>query len=234
MAKKRASFLLWQKVTAGVIAVVAIGILGAMYTMVVTEAPLGQFVEGEHYQLIEEPRRVRGDKVEVMEFFSYACVHCFNFDAPLNAWVEDNAETVNFIRTPAIGSNYWRILGRSYYTMAELGILEENHDRLFREIHEVRRPMDSVDDFAGFVDGSGTSAVAFRSMFNSAVINRRVEFADEMARRLRVASVPTIVVNGKYLVRITNEVGPTRMLEVMDHLIEKEMAAEQPTAMSGE
>jgi hypothetical protein len=67
-------------------------------------------------------------------------------------------------------------------------------------------------------------------MFNSSVIDRRIEFADQMSRRLRISTVPSIIVNGKYMVRVTADVGPSRMLEIMDHLVERELA---PTAETG-
>jgi predicted DsbA family dithiol-disulfide isomerase len=45
-----------------------------------------------------------------------------------------------------------------------------------------------------------------------------------MARRLKVAMVPSIVIQGKYLVRTSGSVGPKRMLDVMDYLLAKELA----------
>ncbi|XOV87502.1 MAG: thiol:disulfide interchange protein DsbA/DsbL [Pseudomonadota bacterium] len=225
MAKKGGKFLLWQKITVGAVAVLIVGVLGYLYTLVLTEAPLGEFVEGEHYTTLTDPRRVRGDKIEVMEFFSYACIHCYNFDPDLEAWAAANEDRVEFVRTPAVGSNFWRLLGRTYYTMAELGALKDNHTALFREIHDVRRPLDSPEKLTAWMVDRGVSENAFRSMFNSPLVNRHLETADQLARRLRVASVPTIVVNGKYMVNITSTVGTTRMLEVMDHLVAKEMAA---------
>jgi len=224
MAKKQQRALMIQKLAVGAAVVAIVGLLGFLYTLVLTEAPLGEFVEGEHYITIENPRRVRGDKVEVMEFFSYGCVHCFDFDPKLNDWVADNRDRIEFVRTPAISSNFWRLLARTYYAMDELGVLEENHSRLFNDLHNARRDLDSLDKMAAWIDGHGTTAAAFKSMAASPAVEQRLELADRLARRLEVTSVPTIVVNGKYLVRITSEVGPTRMLDVMEHLVDKEMA----------
>lgn len=223
MANKNTRFLLAQKIIVGAIGVLVLVLFGVLYSMVITEAPLGDFVEGEHYVVIENPRRIRGDKIEIMEFFSYACVHCYNFDPKLNDWVAENKDKIRFVRTPAVGNNYWRILARAYYTMEELGILEDNHAALFRAIHEMNRPLDSAEQLASWFDGKGTTAEAFRSMFDSPLIDRKMEIADQLARRLRIISVPSIFVNGKYTVRITSEVGPSRMLDVMDHLVEKEL-----------
>ena len=69
---------------------------------------------------------------------------------------------------------------------------------------------------------------AFRETFNSASVVNKLERADQMARRLQVAAVPTLVVQGKYMLRTTRTMGPTRMLEVMSELVEKELTEPQP------
>ena len=112
--------------------------------------------------------------------------------------------------------------------MAALGILKQDHEALFNAIHAQGLELDSLDKLARWFDSHGTSADAFRSMFNSAAIDQQVELADDMQRRLKIASVPSIVINGKYLVETTQEVGPTRMLDVMDYLLKKETALDSP------
>ena len=89
MARKESRFLKQQKIALGVVGIIVVAIVGYLTWLSVEESPLGEFVEGEHYLVIENPRRIRGDKIEVMEFFSYGCVHCFNFDPILDDWVED-------------------------------------------------------------------------------------------------------------------------------------------------
>ncbi len=222
MARKQTSFLLWQKIAAGTVLAAFVGIFGYLYTMVLTEVPTGEFVEGEHYQVIENPRRIRRDKVEVMEFFSYGCVHCFDFDPDLGAWVEVNKDRVEFVRTPAVGSTVWRMFARAYYTMANLNTLDDNHARLFNDLHGMNRVLDTPEKLAKWIDGRGASEAAFLSVYNSAAVDRDLEAADQLARRLKVAFVPSIVINGKYLVQTTRGIGYPRMLEVMDYLIEKE------------
>lgn len=221
MAKRKNRFLLWQKLTVGGIAVLSLGVFGFLYTLVLTDAPRGEFVEGQHYLLIEEPRRVRGEAIEVMEFFSYACIHCYNFDPDLNAWARENADQVNFVRTPAIANATWRLLGRTYYALEQMDLLDTHHAAVFRAIHDRGERLDSINRIVDFMGDRGVDESEFRSVFNSPRIDRKIEQADQMARRMRVASVPTIVVDGKYLVRTTSTVGPSRMLEVMDHLVGK-------------
>lgn len=225
MINRAKTFLLKQKIAIGIVLVIIVGIIGYFFTLVVKDAPLlGNFVEGEHYTLLENPRRVRSDKIEVMEFFSYGCIHCYNFDPDLNDWAEEHSDKINFVRTPAISNDLWRTLGRNYYTLEKLGILDKYHMVFFREIHDVRRNFSSLGKLSSYFDGKDTTAGEYTKAFNSPEVSRKMAAADQMGRRLLVASVPTIIVHGKYMVRITRSVGVSRMLEVMDFLVDKELA----------
>ena len=229
MAKKESHFLVQQKMAVGAFSLVVICVIGYLTWLTFEDAPLGEFVEGEHYDLVDNPRRIRDDRVEVMEFFSYACVHCYNFDPDLTDWVEDQGDKVNFVRMPAVASDYWRALGRTYYTLERLDGLEGNHMAFFRAIHETRRNFPSADSLADFFASSTISPDEFKKTFNSAEVASDISKADQMARRLKVASVPTIIVQGKYIVRTTRAIGPKRMLEVMNYLVEKELAEQSKT-----
>ncbi len=223
MARKTSTFVMKQKIAVGAVALVVVGVVIYFSSLVIKDSPvLGDFVEGEHYTVLENPRRVRSEKIEVMEFFSYGCIYCYKFDPVLNRWVEEHRDQIHFIRTPVLSSDYWRLLGRNYYTMEQLGLLDKYHLPFFREIHDVKRNLTTVDRLAGYFEDEGVPATEYRKAFDSPEVSARLRAADMMGRRLQVASVPTIVVQGKYMVRITRSVGTTRMLEIVDYLINRE------------
>ena len=66
--------------------------------------------------------------------------------------------------------------------------------------------------------------------FNAANVQRRLANADSLNRQFRIVTIPSIVVNGKYLVSVNREVGPKRMLEVVDYLIRQESQSVSATA----
>lgn len=225
MTKKSTRSLQPLKILLGVFGLVVLGIIGYGLTTVMTAAPDGEFVPGKHYVVIDEPRRVRGDQVEVMEFFSYGCIHCFNFDPLLDDWLEDRGTTINFVRSPTVAGELWRMLGQTYFTMQELQLLDAGHSRFFAEIHTLGRGFSSTEEIADWFDGKGTTREQFLTAFNSSNVQRRVASADSIARQMKVISIPSVVVNGKYLVSVNREVGPKRMLEVIDYLVAQEIAA---------
>ena len=46
-------------------------------------------VAGKEYLIVKPPQPTdSGNKVEVLEFFWYGCIHCYHLEAPLKAWLK--------------------------------------------------------------------------------------------------------------------------------------------------
>lgn len=223
MAHKESKFLHQQKIALGVGAVIVLAVLGYVTSIVIMDsAPLGNYVEGEHYTLLPNPKKVRGDKIEVTEFFSYACVHCYRFDPDLTDWVEDNQDKINFIRNPVVARDLWARFARHYYTMESLGVVEDLHYKFFNAVHDRNLNTSSKERLAEWAEDNGVED--YMESYNSQAVKRKVATADATARGLQIANVPSMVINGKYVVRITETVGPVRMLDIVDHLLQLETA----------
>ena len=214
--------LVQQKRAVASLAVVVLAVVAYLFWMTIDDAPLGEYIEGEHYLLIENPRRIRSEKIEVMEFFSYACVHCYNFDPMLLEWVQQKGDSIKFIQTPAVSNQYWRLLGQNFLAYQKLGVYDRYHTPFFRAMQDGGRAFSDKESLAEFYEQLGGEQQAYLEAFNSVEVASELSKADSMARRLKVTSVPSIVIQGKYLVRASRSGGPKRMLNVMDYLIEKE------------
>jgi len=210
-----------QYLILGFVAVVLVLILtyGLSYSSGVTE---GEFVEGKHYSLIEDaPPRRPGEPVVVTEFFSYACVHCKNFDPLIEGWHDGLPSTAAFQRAPVSFSPAWELLARTYLALDSLGQLKGNHSRIFRAIHDNGRQFLSADQLANFVAKGGVDKANFLREFNSSQVNRRLSNIELQMNRSGIRSVPSLVVAGKY--RINMDVVRIISLAVADHLIAKEL-----------
>lgn len=230
MAKLKNKSLTHQKIAVGIAATVIAAITLYFSTMVVTDIPLGNYEAGVHYQQLENPRRLRGNKIEVMEVFSYACVHCYSLEPDLVEWVEDNQDKTTFLRVPAISNESWRVLARGYYAAEVLGITDATHLGVFHAFHDKKTNLGTPEKMAAHFDGKGTTTEEYLKAFRSAKVTKMVADADAIQRRYRVASVPTIIVNGKYRVTTNQQVGKSRVLDVVDYLVEKELAEKTQVA----
>lgn len=225
MAKRKKTALRNQKIAVGAAAVVIIAIFAYFFITTVAQAPGGKFVQGEQYQLLDHPGQPHNGKVQVTEFFSYACPHCYHFDPALNAWLQKNRKRVEFNRTPAVGTTEWRLFARAFYAMQALGILHKDHEKLFYAIHGQGLDLDSPAKLAHWFAENGTPAETFSAMLNSNAVTQQVERAQDTEENFRIDAVPSIVIDRKYLVQMSADVGPSRMLEVMDYLIDKELGS---------
>ena len=207
----------------GAVAFIAIAIL-AYGTYISTGLDEGEIAEGKDYRLIENPRSPRpGSPIEVVEFFSYACIYCKNFDPVIEDWAAEQADDVVFRRAPANFSPQYALLARAYYTLEHTGLLEQHHERLFRAIHESGRQFLRPADLADWVDGRGISADEFLRQFDSPDVRDAMRRADRDQLAFQISATPQLVVAGKYVVSMDG--GQRRALEVVDYLIASERNA---------
>ena len=78
---------------------------------------------GKDYQLVDPPQPTdSGNKVEVIEFFSYACPHCNHLEPALEAWAHKLPPNVVLHRIPVtFGRNEWVSLAKLHLTLEALG-----------------------------------------------------------------------------------------------------------------
>jgi thiol:disulfide interchange protein DsbA len=207
----------------GFVAVVAIVIIG-YGTFYSTGVDTGEILAGEHYTVLDNPPRQRlGQPIVVHEYFSYACVHCRDFEPLVSDWRGDLPDNVTFVRSPVIFSPIWEILAQSHYALDSIGALEANHDRLFRAIHDSGRQFLTPEMVADFVDGNATTKADFLRAFQSSDVRRATRDAERRQREVNITSVPTLVVAEKYMVNMDS--GRKTALEIADHLIALEKIA---------
>jgi protein dithiol oxidoreductase (disulfide-forming) len=188
----------------------------------------GVYEAGRHYEVLPVPVRVADpQRLEVVEIFSYACVHCFTFQSSLHSWLEDLPDDVHFVRVPAVFDQSWAFLAKAYYTAEELGVTDAVHGPIFEAVHLRNANVLDPAVLAGlFEERAGTDENAFLRVLNSPGINTRVRQADAQARSYRVTGTPTMIVHGKYRIDGRMAGSNAAMLDVVDFLLARERAAQ--------
>jgi protein dithiol oxidoreductase (disulfide-forming) len=186
----------------------------------------GQFEMGTHYLRLSptQPTSSSPDQVEVAEVFWYGCPHCFNFDPYLESWQATKPDYVNFVRVPAVWNPLLQLHARAFYTAEALGKGAEMHGELFREIHERGNMLDTEAKLEVLFGRFGVDAAAFNSTFDSFAVQAKLQRADELSRRYRIQSVPTIIVNGKYTTDGSQAGGYDELIALITELAAAERA----------
>ena len=191
------------------------------------------FEAGEHYEVLSIPvKPVEPGKVEVVEVFSYGCIHCFSFDPMVEGWVEAMPSDVSFERVPAVFSQDWAVLAQLFYTAEVLDVLDKVHTPIFNGIHVDRVDLRDPNRAAELFEREASVEPAqFMEVSNSFSVRSRVQQASGRTRAYRITAVPTMVVAGKYRVDGRMAGSNAGMLAVVDFLVEKERNAQLGTQL---
>ena len=183
-----------------------------------------RFVNGQHYQILSptQPTSSGPDQVEVAEFFMYSCIHCYNFEPYVEEWLSSKPSYVNFVRVPTVWNPGVRLHAQAFYAIEALGKTEETHAAFFREFHNNSNYLNSEEALVAFAERFGISEEQFKGAFDSFAIHAKLQRADELTRRYRVNSTPSIVINGKYLTNASMAGGYPQLLELINELAASE------------
>lgn len=188
---------------------------------------LEKYQAGTHYYPIQPAQAVTAPKgkVEVLEVFSYACIHCAHFQAKVDAWKKTMPANASFALLPAAWNPTWEMVARAYYASEALGILDKTHDAFFNAIFIDKVPFASLQDVASWYTKFGVTEQAFLDTANSFTTNTKIQRSKQMVPRYGVDGTPSIVVAGKYRVTGESAGGYDNVFDVVNFLVAKEAAA---------
>ena len=171
-----------------------------------------------------QPFQPVSGKIEVAEVFGYVCPACAAFQPVLAPWKAGLPGDVNFVYVPAMFGGIWDNYARAFYAAQTLGVQEKTHEALYAAIHvnselKGERGTDSVQDIAGWYGKHGVDAKQFEATMGSFAVNAKTNAAKQFAQRSQISGTPSIIVNGKYLVKGK---GWQDNLRIADHLIARE------------
>jgi protein dithiol oxidoreductase (disulfide-forming) len=183
-----------------------------------------EFEVGVHYEVLPIPvETATPGRIEVVEVFSYGCVHCYGFDPVIEAWRAKQPADVAFRRVPAMFRQDWVILAQAYYAAEALGVLDKVHSAIFEAVHLKGLDFRNPQVLARVVnDAAGVDEAEFTRVLNSFGVRSKTQQADATGRMYRLAGVPTLIVDGRYRV-YGGSIDATSggMLAVVDHLVAK-------------
>jgi thiol:disulfide interchange protein DsbA len=179
-------------------------------------------VEGKNYRKLENPQPVEtGNKIEVIEFFSYACPHCASFEPRLGPWIKTLPADVQFRRIPALFQPGWTELARVYYTLETMGESEKLSQAVFKAIHSDGVNLKSDKVFFDWAAKQGLDRQKVADIYNSFAVNSKLNRAKSQAQAYRIEGVPGMTIDGKYFVDGSLAGNYDNWFQIADGLIAK-------------
>lgn len=178
-------------------------------------------VEGRDYTVISPAQPVVDpEKVVVTEFFSYACPHCFGFAPALKLWESSKPSDVVLERVAvSLGRQAWVLPAAIYYTLRGFGKDKELDDALFKAIHVDRVNLFAVEPAADWVAAHGVDRAKFLATLTSFATQAFVTRGDTLSSAVQLRGIPTLVIDGKYMVMINDAGDLVAQMAVVDSLI---------------
>jgi len=206
----------------------AVLIAGAVSLGVAANA-IGSWQEGTNYTRLEKPlppQMSRG-KVQVNEVFWYGCGHCYALDPTLESWKTSKPAFIEFVRTPVVWGPMHKQHARIFYTLQALN-RNDLHPAVFEAIHQKDNLLASQSEeqaralHLAFFKEHGVTEQAFNEAYDSAAVAGGLAQAEQVTTGFAVASVPLMIVQGKYTTGVSQAGSESQLLKLINELAASE------------
>ena len=161
-------------------------------------------------------------RIEVVEFFSYACPHCSDLNPLVRKWAAKLPADVAFKRVPvSFNSPFYQLMAKLFYTLDAIGEMERLDAAVFDAIHVKGLKLIDEKSVQEWVVSQGVDAKKFSDAFKSFSTDSNVKRADQLSRAAKIPGVPALVVDGRYLVVGKNVKNHDELLALTEKVIDK-------------
>jgi protein dithiol oxidoreductase (disulfide-forming) len=196
----------------------------AVAFLALSSSPQASIVAGHDYEVLATPQRqdIKG-KIEVKEFFSWGCPHCYEFYPKLARWLATLPKDASFKRVPVgLGHPEWEALARAYYALQTTGDVDRLDSQIFEDIHKNHVWLYDEQSITAWVGKHGVDVPKFAAAFRSFGVFTSTGQAEQKAVDYRIPGVPALTIAGKYMIEGGDH---AKMLSTSDQLVAMERAA---------
>lgn len=141
-------------------------------------------------------------KPVVREFFSYNCGFCYRQDPFFEQTAHLLEGDIQFERTPVgAGRSSWILSQEAYYLAQKFNVTKQVHGNIFTRIHEKEGAFTRSDQLKDFFVSQGLNEAEVEAAMNSTDAKLALMNYDTQAQLAEIRGVPSLVVNGQYLIK---------------------------------
>ncbi len=160
-----------------------------------------------------------GNKIEVAEFFWYGCIHCFNLESDIEAWLKRIPPDVHFRRIPAVFNSRMASDAAIYYAFESMRLVEKLHKPFFTAIH--RGGLKTADGGAvtDWLAKQGVDTAKFGDTVKSFGVQSKVRRAAQHTVAAKIDGTPAMLVHGRYVIS-AELAGRDGFMKAVDQVVE--------------
>lgn len=182
------------------------------------------FVAGKDYVILKTTPLDEPDSqvVNVTEFFSYGCPWCYRIDTQLNHWAHEKGKGIFYSKVPVIFNQDWEYYARAYYTAEALSLEKTLTPELFKAILKDKKALNSNHAMIDYFKSHGVQETIAQSAFQHAQsIDIEIDNSKRKMAQYQINAIPALIVNSRYKTDLQMAKNQTRLLEILDFLVEK-------------
>jgi thiol:disulfide interchange protein DsbA len=139
-------------------------------------------------------------KIEVAEFFWYGCIHCYNLEPVIEAWLPKLPADAYFRRIPAVFNDRWALDAGFFYVFEALGVLNKVHRPFFDAIHKDHLRTDNPPALAEWLGKNGLDPKKVEDTMKSFGVQSKVRRAAQLTKASGIDGTPALMVQGRYTI----------------------------------
>lgn len=182
-------------------ATTALGATAAL-TLTPAHAQSASLKEGTDFVRLGRPAPVDSPagKIEVVEFFAYSCIHCYNFEPLLADWMKKLPANVVVRRTPVAFNDAFVPMQRLYYALEAMGQVDALHEKVFRAFHVDKQRLQDPAVIVDWMGKQGVDMKKFNELFGSFSVAGKAKKATLLQDAYQVEGTPSLGVGGRFYV----------------------------------
>ncbi|MEN9946547.1 MAG: hypothetical protein RLZZ293_933 [Pseudomonadota bacterium] len=168
---------------------------------------------------ISKPLPTKPGKVNVTEFYSYACIHCSLLEPLLDQWYA-TAQNVDFNRIQVVWENNFVGYAKISATSQALNLGARFNQQVFNATMQQRKNLEDPKQLQAFLTANKTivDPSKFMQTYNSFTISTKPQEYAQYTQAYNITGTPTFIIGNKY---ITKPATPERLITVIQGLVNK-------------
>ena len=182
-------------------------------------------IEGKDYLKVKPTTPSSSEQIEVVDFFSYTCGHCFRLAPLVDDWEKNLPKDVKLIRSPVAWDDTSQFLAHIYFTIRALDPSGQLHMSFWQDI--MNGQITSSESMDQWLIKNGVDLQKWNLLYNSFSVQLATQQATQRWQDYQIDATPYIGVAGKYLTAPHLAGSRQKTFEVLNWLIKKERTNRQ-------
>ena len=179
-------------------------------------------VFAQKYVQISTEKQQESKDIIIYEFFWYGCPHCYNLEPTMDRIEADLEKDTKVVKLPVALRDSWIPHAKLYYALKQMDKIDQVHNLIFEEIHLEDNRLNTEQQMIDFLGKHGIDTKKFIEKYNSFGTEARIKKASNLAKKYQIDSVPTIIINGKFLTSGSYVSSYDELYGVVNLLVERE------------